>query len=181
MPSCGRARSTLVTLLLFGLPHLVKKVIFVALQACTPQPTERAPAAPENEPLRTVIAFRPSSSSLYLNADVVLQSLLARIQPGSDIGLARLRLRPTSHAVPHKLDTLSPSAPTQAELVVCDLSASPHVDLARMLHQLQDELAARGIALLVGLIGCKLWMTYWVGPLRAVCKPEASGARALLR
>ena len=95
--------------------------------------------------------------------------------------LARLRLRPTSHAAPHKLDTLSPSAPIRAELVVCDLSASPHVDLARMLHQLQDELAARGIALLVGLIGCKLWMTYWVGPLRAVCKPEASGARALLR
>jgi hypothetical protein len=30
--------------------------------------------------------------------------------------VARLRLRPTSHAALHKLDTLSPSVPTQAEL-----------------------------------------------------------------
>jgi hypothetical protein len=42
----GRSHFSLVTLLLLDLPHLVKKVIFVALQACTPQPTERAPAAP---------------------------------------------------------------------------------------------------------------------------------------
>ena len=39
----GRSHLSLVTLLLVDLPHLVKKVIFVALQ---PQPTERAPAAP---------------------------------------------------------------------------------------------------------------------------------------
>ena len=40
--------------------------------------------------------------------------------------------------------------------VVCDLSASPHLDLAgsRMLHALHDELAARGIALhIVGARG----------------------------
>jgi SulP family sulfate permease len=40
--------------------------------------------------------------------------------------------------------------------VVCDLSASPYVDLAgsRMLHQLHDELSARGIALrIVGAHG----------------------------
>jgi MFS superfamily sulfate permease-like transporter len=35
--------------------------------------------------------------------------------------------------------------------VVCDLSASPHIDLAgaRMLHDLHAELVARGIALRV--------------------------------
>ena len=41
-------------------------------------------------------------------------------------------------------------------LVVCDLSASPFIDLAgsRMLHELHDELAARGIALrIVGAHG----------------------------
>ena len=41
-------------------------------------------------------------------------------------------------------------------LVVCDLSASPYVDLAgsRMLHGLHNELAARGVALrIVGARG----------------------------
>ncbi len=41
-------------------------------------------------------------------------------------------------------------------LVVCDLSASPYVDLAgsRMLHELHNELAARGAALrIVGARG----------------------------
>ena len=40
--------------------------------------------------------------------------------------------------------------------MVCDLSASPYIDLAgsRMLHELHDELAARGIALrIVGARG----------------------------
>jgi MFS superfamily sulfate permease-like transporter len=34
-------------------------------------------------------------------------------------------------------------------MVVCDLSASPHIDLAgsRMLHALHEELTARGIVL----------------------------------
>ena len=36
-----------------------------------------------------------------------------------------VRLRPTSHAAPHKLNTLSPSAPTQAELAGW-AAATPH-------------------------------------------------------
>jgi MFS superfamily sulfate permease-like transporter len=41
--------------------------------------------------------------------------------------------------------------PASIRLVVCDLSASPHVDLAgsHMLHQLHDELAQHGIELRV--------------------------------
>ena len=83
---------------------------------------------PENEPLPNVIAFRPEASLLYVNAEFVLEAV-------SD----RLRHRRATSA-----------------LVVCDLSASPYVDLAgaRMLHQLHGELSRRGIALrIVGARG----------------------------
>ena len=75
---------------------------------------------PDNEPTPRAIAFRPEASRLYVNADAVLETVSKRLQDSSDI-----------------------------HLVVCDLSASPHVDLAgsRMLHRLHDELASRGIAL----------------------------------
>src|SRR5262245_61040422 len=78
----------------------------------------------ENEPLPNVIAFRPEASLLYVNADSVLESVLDRL---------RADRRP------------------DIRLVVCDLSASPYIDLAgsRMLHQLHGELASRGIALRV--------------------------------
>jgi MFS superfamily sulfate permease-like transporter len=84
---------------------------------------------PENEPLPHAIAFRPEASLLYVNTDSVLESLSRRLEAeaGRDI-----------------------------RLVVCDLSASPHMDLAgaRMLHQLQLDLARRGIALrIVGARG----------------------------
>ena len=77
---------------------------------------------PDNEELPTVIAFRPEASLLYINADSVLEAVLQR-------------LRATS--------------PSNVRLVVCDLSASPHIDLAgsRMLHQLHDELARQDIEL----------------------------------
>ena len=77
---------------------------------------------PDNEELPTVIAFRPEASLLYINADSVLEVVLQR-------------LRETS--------------PSNVRLVVCDLSASPHIDLAgsRMLHQLHDELARHDIEL----------------------------------
>jgi sulfate permease, SulP family len=84
---------------------------------------------PENEPLHGVIAFRPEASLIYVNADAVLEAVLERIR---DVGSAELRL------------------------VVCDLSASPYLDLAgsRMLHELCNQLAAKGIALrLVGAHG----------------------------
>jgi MFS superfamily sulfate permease-like transporter len=84
---------------------------------------------PENEPLSGVIAFRPEASLIYVNADAVLEAVLERI---GDVGSAELRL------------------------VVCDLSASPYLDLAgsHMLHELCNQLAAKGIALrLVGAHG----------------------------
>jgi high affinity sulfate transporter 1 len=79
---------------------------------------------PENEPLANVIAFRPEASLLYVNADSVLELVLDRLR----------------------------AAPASAiRLVVCDLSASPFIDLSGsgMLHQLHGELAPRGIVLRV--------------------------------
>ena len=84
---------------------------------------------PENEPLAGVIAFRPEASLIYVNAESVLESVLNRL-----------------HA----------SAPSTINLMVCDLSASPYLDLAgsRMLHDLHSELVSRGIALrIVGAHG----------------------------
>ena len=77
---------------------------------------------PENERLQGIIAFRPEASLLYINADSVLERVLDRVQHSSN-----------------------------TRLVVCDLSASPYIDLAgsRMLHKLHDELTARGIGLCV--------------------------------
>jgi high affinity sulfate transporter 1 len=83
---------------------------------------------PENEALPGVIAFRPEASLIYINADAVVQSVLSRL-----------------HA-----------AGPGTRLVVCDLSASPFLDLAgsRALHDLHKELAARGVALrIVGAHG----------------------------
>ena len=84
---------------------------------------------PENEALPGVIAFRPEASLIYVNAEAVLESVMARLQ-----ATGRHNVR----------------------LVVCDLSASPYVDLAgsRMLHALEDELRAHGIKLrIVGARG----------------------------
>ena len=77
---------------------------------------------PENEPLPRAIAFRPEVSLLYVNADAVVEAVL---------------------------DHLRRVAPSDIRLVICDLSASPTLDLAgsRMLHDLHSELAGRGIAL----------------------------------
>jgi SulP family sulfate permease len=77
---------------------------------------------PENEPLAEAIAFRPEAALLYVNAESVLEAVLARIGGRSDL-----------------------------RLVVCDLSTSPYVDLAgsRMLHDLHGQLAARGVELRV--------------------------------
>jgi MFS superfamily sulfate permease-like transporter len=83
----------------------------------------------ENEPLPHVIAFRPEASLLYVNADSVFES------------------------VSHRLEA---EAARDIRLVVCDLSASPHIDLAGacMLHQLHLDLARRGVTLrIVGARG----------------------------
>jgi len=84
---------------------------------------------PENETIAGVLAFRPEASLIYVNTDTVLDSVLAR--------LAR-------------------EEPSYFRLVVCDPSASPHVDLAgsQMLHKLHTELVTRKIELrIVGATG----------------------------
>ncbi|RZN09825.1 DNA repair protein [Bradyrhizobium genosp. SA-3] len=70
------------------------------------------------EPLVGIIAFRPEASLLYINAETILETVLIALRE-------------------------SPAV----RLVVCDLSASPYIDLAgaRMLHDLHDELASRGV------------------------------------
>src|SRR5262249_50066421 len=76
-----------------------------------------------------VIAFRPEASVIYVNASAVLETVLNHLGAAGASGVRRM---------------------------VCDLSASPYVDLAgsRMLHELHGELAARGIALrIVGARG----------------------------
>ena len=86
---------------------------------------------PENEPLSGVIAFRPEASLIYVNADAVLEQVL---------------------------DRLREAAPAAVRLVVCDLSASPYIDLAgsRMLLELHSELTRSGIALRI--VGAHGWV-----------------------
>jgi MFS superfamily sulfate permease-like transporter len=71
------------------------------------------------EPLVGLIAFRPEASLLYINAETILTAVLGALRKSPD-----------------------------TRLVLCDLSASPYIDLAgaRMLHDLCDELASRHIA-----------------------------------
>jgi MFS superfamily sulfate permease-like transporter len=86
---------------------------------------------PDNEVLPGAIAFRPEASLIYVNADSILELVLDRVRAvdASDV-----------------------------RLVICDLSASPYVDLggSRMLHQLHGELAARGAALRI--VGAHGWV-----------------------
>ena len=84
---------------------------------------------PENEPLAGVVVFRPEASLIYVNAESVLETVL---------------------------DHLRSAGPPSIHLVVCDLSASPYIDLAgsRMLNDLHSKLASRGITLrIVGAHG----------------------------
>jgi high affinity sulfate transporter 1 len=84
---------------------------------------------PENEAPPGVIAFRPEASLIYVNADAVLDSVLNRLRA---------------------------NGPSEIRFVICDLSASPYLDLAgsRTLHKLHSELASLGIALrIVGAHG----------------------------
>ena len=84
---------------------------------------------PNNETTAGALAFRPEASLIYVNADAVLESVLNHL-----------------HAV----------GPPGVRLVVCDLSASPYVDLggSRMLHELHRNLATRDSCLrIVGARG----------------------------
>jgi sulfate permease, SulP family len=84
---------------------------------------------PENEPLPGVLAFRPEASLIYVNADAVLEVVVDRLDSRSDVCM-----------------------------VVCDLSASPYVDLtaAHMLRELAAKVAARGAVLRI--IGAHGWV-----------------------
>ncbi|MGY3529076.1 SulP family inorganic anion transporter [Bradyrhizobium sp. USDA 4452] len=70
------------------------------------------------EPLNGVVAFRPETSLLYVNAETIFEAVLTALQTSPNV-----------------------------KLVACDLSASPFIDLAgsRMLHDLHQELTSRGI------------------------------------
>ncbi|SFP22120.1 high affinity sulphate transporter 1 [Bradyrhizobium sp. Ghvi] len=70
------------------------------------------------EPLVGIIAFRPEASPLYINAETILDTVMAALRRSPDV-----------------------------RLVACDLSASPYIDLAgaRMLHDLHHELASRKV------------------------------------
>ncbi|MET3844446.1 SulP family inorganic anion transporter [Bradyrhizobium sp. OAE829] len=70
------------------------------------------------EPLVGVIAFRPEASLLYINAEMILDTVVTAFRKSPDV-----------------------------RLVACDLSASPYIDLAgaRMLLDLHDELASRHV------------------------------------
>ncbi len=76
---------------------------------------------PDNESVEGVLLFRAESALLYFNVENVLRAVLARVRE------------------------------TAPKLVVCDLSTSPHVDVAgaAMLESLSDALARRGAALRV--------------------------------
>jgi len=77
---------------------------------------------PENEPLSGAIAFRPEASVIYVNADAVMEAVLRH---------------------------LGETEPGTIRLAICDLSASPYLDLAgsRMLRELHAELASRRITM----------------------------------
>lgn len=70
------------------------------------------------EALVGIIAFRPEASLLYINAEMILDTVMAAVRNSPGV-----------------------------RLVVCDLSASPYIDLAGagMLHDLHDELASRKV------------------------------------
>ncbi len=77
---------------------------------------------PDNEPSKNAIIVRPEGSLIYVNATAVLDAIRTRLDS-------------------HRMSSI--------RLLICDLSASPFIDLAgsQMLHELHAELAARGIVL----------------------------------
>lgn len=76
---------------------------------------------PDNEMIPGILIFRVESSLFYFNTDYVLKTVMDKVRSESN---------PLS-------------------LVICDLSATPHVDLAgaRMISTLHEQLSSKGIAL----------------------------------
>jgi SulP family sulfate permease len=136
------AAIALVAVLMFGILQRILLAAFASiflLLACVSQPNVailgRLPGTgryadsarhPNVESLSGILAFRTEASLLYLNAETVMETVLAKVRVAPDI-----------------------------KIVVCGLSSSPFIDLAgaKMLHHLH-ELTSRGIALqIVGARG----------------------------
>jgi MFS superfamily sulfate permease-like transporter len=96
---------------------------------------------PSNEPTPGILAFRVQSSLLYFNVDHVLEVVLERLR--SDVSIRH---------------------------VVCDLSNTPHVDVAgaRMLVRLHDQLTA-------AKVDFKIVEAH--GPVREILRAEELEAR----
>jgi MFS superfamily sulfate permease-like transporter len=109
-----------------GRPPLCINRIAAAFLGCIPGTAQYSDSTrhPDNEPLDGMLAFRPEASLIYLNSEYVLAAVYARL---ATVGMDEIRN------------------------VVCDLSASPMMDLAgvRMLRELSDKLRERGIGLAV--------------------------------
>ncbi len=75
----------------------------------------------DNEPTPGVLAFRVESAIVYFNTEHIFDTVCARLNSSTD----------------------------RVQLVICDLSTSPNIDMAgaRMFITLQTELAKRGISL----------------------------------
>lgn len=119
----GIVLAALVSVVLLIVHYSAPHVAFLGRIPSTTQYSDVA-RHPDNEPLVGMFAFRPEASLIYLNAENILALVLARLATAEDDGI---------------------------KSVVCDLSASPMMDLAgvRMLEELADVLRARGIGLSV--------------------------------
>lgn len=119
----GILAAALISILLLLMRSSTPHVAFLGRISGTDQYSDLQ-RHPENESLVGALACRPEASLLYLNTEYVLASILAQIEM---------------------------AGPQAIKHVICDLSASPTMDLAgaRMLAELCDTLRGRGIALTV--------------------------------
>ena len=119
----GILLAALLSVLLIIARYSVPHVAFLGRIPGTTQYSDVA-RHPDNEPLVGTLAFRPEASLLYLNAEHVLARVIERLSAVDAQGV---------------------------KAVLCDLSASPMMDLAgaRMLAELYEKLCVRGISLTV--------------------------------
>jgi len=138
-PDFAAAGVALVAVLLLGILNgvifaVVASLLLLLMRTSTPHVAflGRIPGTnlfsdlerhPDNRPIPGALLFRVEAALLYFNVEHILRDVLGRVR----------------------------AAPPGLQLVICDLSNSPYVDLAgaRMLTRLHDELAAMKIELLV--------------------------------
>jgi MFS superfamily sulfate permease-like transporter len=119
----GIVLAALVSVVLLLMQYSAPNVAFLGRIPGTSQYSD-IERHPDNEALVGVLAFRPEASLIYLNAEYVQTRVLARLATADAIGVRN---------------------------VVCDLSASPMMDLAgaQMLAELAGNLRACGMSLTV--------------------------------